>query len=76
MGIVGYHEKRQKSDLENEIEASMNDTAKKNNLTEAYNTKYSGGKPTRQHHIHKNHEFEIGERVDHGLASDFEGNFT
>ena len=51
VGIVGYHEKRQKSDLEQEIEASIHDTLKKPNMTEAYNTKYSASKPTRQHRI-------------------------
>lgn len=77
VGIVGYREKRQKSDLENELEASVNDHHHGQNLanmTEAFNTKYSGSKG--KHHILQNHELDIDERVDQGIASDFEGNFT
>lgn len=83
VGIVGYHEKRQRSDLENELEASLQDKKNNQNLTEAFNSKQSwhGAKPVRQQQaqrrIHQHHaELEIGEKVDHGIASDFEGNLT
>lgn len=73
MKVVGYHEKRQKTDLEHELEASINEkpgTGKITNLSEAYNTKPGFNNQARQKEM-----LELEER-EKGINSDFDGNIT
>ena len=72
--MVGYHEKRQKTDLEHELEASLEEKpgmVNTANRTDAFNTRQTQAKL----HIKQRDQFEVIEQ-DKGINSDFDGNFT
>lgn len=70
MGIVGYREKRQKSDLEQELEASLRDV-KKVGYTDGFNSKTSAIKAGRMKNLRA---LEIQDERDLGISSDLEVN--
>ena len=72
MKMVGYNEKRQKTDLDQELEASLDGKQENGGVTNKSDAHY--GKPRLNQKIQQREELELFER-DKGIASDFDGNF-